>query len=174
MKILGISGRKQAGKNTMFNLILGIEMLTLGIVRNKVELNSNGKLIISDVFGDDAFAGIFDVDRNNDTMRQFLGEYVYPYIKNYSYADILKKDVCINILGLTYEQCFGTDEQKNQLTHLRWEDMPGNVKIDERETESLGNIYYTLTPKSSGQMTAREVMQYVGTEIFRKMYNLVS
>jgi hypothetical protein len=62
-------------------------------------------------------------------------------IKIYNFADSLK-DMCINILGLTYEQCYGTDEEKNTLTDLFW---------------------------NGKQLTAREVMQFVGTDIFRKL-----
>jgi hypothetical protein len=171
MKILGISGKKQSGKNTMFNLILGNEMLLLAIVRDKFKITSQGKLEVSDIFGDTAHTGIFDVERNNDSMRNFLAEYVYPYIRNYSLAHILKQVVCVDILGLKYEQVFGTDAQKSTPTHILWENVPGNVKIEQRETESLGNIYYSIVPKSHGPMSGREVMQYVGTEIFRKMYN---
>jgi hypothetical protein len=92
------------------------------------------------------------------------GEYIIDYIKRndipityklYSFADPLKQDICINLLGLTYEQCYGTDEEKNSLTSLKWEDMPG----------------YSLTWNVSGPMTARQVMEFVGTGIFRKMYN---
>jgi hypothetical protein len=60
----------------------------------------------------------------------------------YNFADPLKKDVCINILGLTYDQCYGTDEQKNELVNCYWQ---------------------------NEQLTARQVMQFVGTDIFRKM-----
>ena len=31
--------------------------------------------------------------------------------KIYSFADPLKQDICINILGLTYDQCYGSDEE---------------------------------------------------------------
>jgi len=54
-------------------------------------------------------------------------------------------------LGLTKAQCYGTDEEKNTETHLRWEEMP-------------------LNGGRKGNMTAREVMQHVGTDIFRSMY----
>lgn len=69
----------------------------------------------------------------------------YPEANNcniYNFADALKEDICINILGLTHDQCYGDDEQKNSLTELSWE----NKKL-----------------------TAREVMQFVGTDIFRKL-----
>lgn len=83
--------------------------------------------------------------------------------KIYSFADSLKTDICINILGLTYNQCYGTDEDKNTLTSLRWKDMPEY------------NITWTYTEDydPSGYMTARQVMEFVGTSIFRRMKNNV-
>ena len=56
--------------------------------------------------------------------------------------------MCIDILGLTYEQCYGSDESKNEYVDCLW-------------------------PDSGKAMTAREVMQYVGTDIFRKMQHNV-
>jgi hypothetical protein len=83
--------------------------------------------------------------------------------KVYSFADPLKTDICINILGLTYDQCYGTDDDKNTLTSLRWKDMPEY------------NITWTWNDEydDSGYMTARQVMEFVGTSIFRKMKNNV-
>jgi len=66
--------------------------------------------------------------------------------KIYNFADPLKQDICINILGLTYEQCYGSDEHKNTLTDLEW-----NEK----------------------KLSAREAMEIIGTEIFRKLKNNV-
>lgn len=62
--------------------------------------------------------------------------------KIYNFADPLKKDICINILGLNYDQCYGSDDHKNTLTECYWENK---------------------------RLTAREVMQFVGTNIFRQM-----
>lgn len=64
------------------------------------------------------------------------------YAKIYNFADPLKQDICINILGLTYDQCYGDDNNKNEITDIVW----NNVNL-----------------------TAREVMQFVGTDFFRKM-----
>jgi hypothetical protein len=63
--------------------------------------------------------------------------------KIYSFADPLKQDICMKILGLTYEQCYGSDDDKNSSTHLTW---------------------------NNQRLTARDVMQIVGTEMFRAMY----
>ncbi len=62
--------------------------------------------------------------------------------KIYNFADPLKKDICMNILGLTYEQCYGEDIDKNTITNIQWD---------------------------GKSLTAREVMQFIGTDIFRKM-----
>lgn len=64
--------------------------------------------------------------------------------KIYNFADPLKKDICMNILGLTYDQCYGDDTAKNTITDIEWNGL---------------------------KLTAREVMQFVGTDIFRKMKN---
>jgi hypothetical protein len=73
----------------------------------------------------------------------------YP-CKIYSFADPLKK-FCIEVLGLTYNQCYGTDAEKDSLTNYSW----GNILGDHGKT---------------GIMTAREVLQYFGTEICKKMF----
>jgi hypothetical protein len=72
-------------------------------------------------------------------------------IRTYSFADPLKKNICMDLLGLTNVQCYGTDEDKNSLTSLFWENMPG------------------YNGQLRGLMTAREVMEYVGTKMFRRM-----
>lgn len=66
--------------------------------------------------------------------------------KIYSFADPLKKDICINILGMTYDQCYGSDIDKNTLTDLVWE---------------------------NEELTARRAMEVIGTDIFRKLKNNV-
>lgn len=95
-----------------------------------------------------AFAG--RKQSGKTTCSEFVAKYfngaIEPFngAKIYNFADPLKKDICINILGLTYDQCYGDDDKKNQLTDIVWENK---------------------------RLTAREVMQFVGTDIFRKMKN---
>jgi hypothetical protein len=52
----------------------------------------------------------------------------------------------MNILGLTYEQCYGSDEDKNTMTDLEW---------------------------GGKRLTAREAMEIIGTDIFRRLKNNV-
>jgi hypothetical protein len=184
--IIGFSGKKQSGKNTACNFIIGHTMNSLGLVRGVFRITKEGQLWISDLFGDPEYEGVFDVSRNSNAVKSFLAEHLNPYIKLYSYADVLKQDVCMKVLGLTYEQCYGTDEQKKSPTHLKWEDMPGVITqplepewaslSGEEIMGRLGKYYGKLTNTvfhAPGVMTGRDVMQFVGTEIFRRMYGNV-
>ena len=75
---------------------------------------------------------------------------VWSEIKIYNFADPLKA-LCMDILGMSYEQCYGTEEEKNSLTDINLSD----------------TFFDTMR---SRKMTAREVMQYVGTDFFRRIY----
>lgn len=189
IKILGISGKKQSGKNTAANYIVGVFLKALKITKD-FEITDKGNLLITDIFGNEEYRGIMDINSQHPAFLEFAEENIFPFVKIYSYADSLKQKVCIDILGLTWQQCYGTDEDKDSLTHLRWENMPGIIceclpdkvsredyEDEEDYKEIAGQIapYYNqlkdlVTYHKPGQMTAREVMQYVGTEIFRKMY----
>jgi hypothetical protein len=92
MKLIAFSGRKQSGKTTSGEYLLGLT------------LNKSVKL--------------------------------------YAFADRLKKDICIDILGLSENQCYGSDDQKNTTTNINW---------------------------NGKKLTAREVMEIVGTDIFRAL-----
>jgi hypothetical protein len=83
------------------------------------------------------------------------GEFVSSFIqtnnipisyKIYSFADPLKQDICMNILGLSHDQCYGSDDDKNTMTKLEW----------------MGE-----------NLTARRAMEVIGTDIFRSMLNNV-
>ncbi len=192
-KILGLSGKKQSGKNTASNYIVGCWMNALGLVNGPFQVTDKGELYLPDIFGDEENACIFDIMQDSDAMIDFRKQHLDEFIRVYSFADALKQDVCMKVLGLTREQCYGTDEQKNGVTHLRWENMPSvitekpnydfiadNIYESHDNKEVMGRLgkYYDklingLVYHEPGPMTAREVMQFVGTEVFRRMYNNV-
>lgn len=192
-KILALAGKKQSGKNTSANFLLGLKMIEQGII-HRMDITPKGELQIYDIWGDTSFEGAFQYFTSNPTAIDFIEENIHPWFKIYSFADLLKRSVCIELLGLSEEQCFGTDAQKNTLTHLYWENMPGVItkkpidlawSLTEGHTEQkwevdmlkgrLGEYYEKLNGAlvyhAPGRMTAREVMQFAGTEIFRKMYH---
>ncbi len=78
-------------------------------------------------------------------------------VMEYAYADVLKQ-MCMDLFGLSYAQCYGTDAEKNTATKLHWVDMP---TFNEREFRGNWDV----------SMSGREVLQYFGTEIVRKMFS---
>lgn len=180
------------------NFLLGLVMSSLGVIKGNFSPD-NGMLKISDLFGNEDYAGHFDIQRKSPHMDAFRADYLNETIRIYSFADQLKDKVCIDLLGLPVESVYGTDEQKNKPTHLRWENMPG-VITGVTQTEFDGYLNAVLEYESysfnkdkpistftnrlhedlsnfiihkPGFMTGREVMQYVGTNVFRKIYDNV-
>lgn len=142
-KIIAFSGKKQSGKNTCANFIYSTYMANLKISK-KIHINDYGEIQVSDLFGKKEYMGVYNPEQSDssDFILQQVVMKMNPHIKLYSFAEPLKTDICINILGLTHEQCYGSDEDKNSITDLQWDNK---------------------------QLTARDVMQIVGTDILRKM-----
>jgi len=77
-----------------------------------------------------------------------------------AFADALK-DMCVDVLGIPHEGAYGSDEDKNQPSHILWDTLP----LEIRREHALD----TEEDLRSGPMTNREVLQIVGTDIFRNM-----
>lgn len=152
MKIIGIAGRKQAGKNTVANYINGHVLMSRDMITD-FYLDEDGKLIVqtSDSDGEVGF-GEFDVTRKDRAFIEYAHKELWPYIKVYHFADTLK-EMSINLFGLTPQQVYGSDADKNSETNIVWEDMPDRPL------------------NKSGKMTARDFLQHFGTDIVRKIYN---
>ncbi len=141
--ILGISGKKQSGKTTAGNFLFGSAMLSAGLVEY-AHVEESGELVVPYEGADGIRPCIFPINSMHPNMVEYMSENIWKEIKTYNFADDLKQ-ICINILGLTERQCYGTDEEKNSLTNIS-------------------------PPDKTSKMTAREVMQHVGTDFFRKIY----
>ena len=71
----------------------------------------------------------------------------------------------MNQFGLDIEQCYGSNDDKNTKTHIHWENMPEEVRQAwSRPRRGSGGI-----KPASGYLTARELLQVVGSDIFRKI-----
>lgn len=77
-------------------------------------------------------------------------------VKEYFFAKPLK-DFLINVLGLGYLQCYGSNVDKNTYTQIYWESFSEEIR--------------TKYKKIRGKMTAREVMEVFGTDICRRLNN---
>jgi len=148
-KILGISGKKQSGKTTVGNFLFGCAMLSNGLVES-AEINQKGELVVPYESGQGVKPCIFPVNSIHPSMVSYMSENIWSETKIYNFADNLKR-VCIDVLGLTERQCYGTNEEKNSTTNIRLPETLAEKKVNRA-------------------MTAREVMQYVGTDFFRKIY----
>lgn len=167
--ILVVSGKKGSGKNTLANVLIANELANMGY---STYINKEGKIVITAEFknaenGIEYKDGVLDLDDNSPQKQKFLEENLYPFVRPYSYADELKK-FCMNVFGLTHAQCYGSDDDKNSITKLRWENMPtiidNGLKVSTKFAEKLSG-------HAPGPMTAREVLQYFGTNICRKMFS---
>lgn len=148
-KIIGISGKKQSGKNTVANYINGDILKERNMIQDFF-LNDLGELVIKTTnHNGESGYGVLDINRKDRTFKNYADTELWPYVKVYSFADDLKQ-LCINIFGLTNQQVYGTNEQKNSETNILWKDLP-------------------LSKKKKGKVTSREFMQYFGTTIVRRI-----
>ena len=150
-QILGFAGKKQSGKNTACNYIVALKLAELRISRN-TRLTDRGDIEVTDVFGETINGKEwFPFNNQNLNVDKLFDDSLGKFVKIYGLADTLK-DLCINVLGLEHSQAYGTDKEKNSSTSLKW----GSLPHPNKNTKSK-------------KMTAREVLQYVGTDIFRKL-----
>jgi hypothetical protein len=176
--IIALCGKKQSGKGTLSNFIHGYEMLRSESINRFSIHPETGELFVNFDYTDEngrqaSTEGFMDLSQRNHQFYRYAEDNIWPFVRAYNFADSLK-EICMTLFRIPYECLYGTDEQKNQVQeHLLWENMPGNVKIDKDYTESLGNAFYTIAPRSRGPMTAREFMQFFGTDVMRKIYEPV-
>jgi len=151
--ILGISGRKQSGKTTCSTFLHGYQLRFNDIVE-KFIMDEDGNLIVNatqvNEKGEEVDGmGFLDIERKDPEFIEYASRTVWPYVKSFSFADPLKV-IAIELFGLTMEQCYGTDENKNTPINIKWENMPSSED-------------------KTGFMTAREFLQSFGTDVCRKI-----
>lgn len=172
--IIGIAGKKGSGKNTIANFLHG-HILKLNEVIEKFEITENGELLVNTHYIKDGVLkedmGVLDLLQQNDMYLQYADQMIWPYVKLYHFADPLK-ELCCTLFNMTQDQVYGN--RKNTLTKLKWQDMPGVITPEIVESAGINNDIAEklgLSVHKLGYMSAREAMQFVGTEIFRKINN---
>lgn len=168
--IIGLSGKKQSGKDTAANIIHGIMLKKHNLVKD-YNISGDGSLQIltTNQHGKEGW-GEFDINRKDEAFLSYAEQNMYPFVKNYSFADALKS-ICVHLFDIPAECVYGTEEEKNQeMEHLFWEYMP--------KFENTPFARKVLMPHDSvahyrwkdGPMTAREFMQFFGTDLMRQMH----
>ena len=115
-KILAISGHKRAGKTTCINFLHGYELQRNQVI-DKFSLDKRGRLLVNATFMDEKGEeaqqmGVFDLSNRDSRFVEYCSLNVWPFVKAYNFADSLKS-IAINFFGLTYEQCYGSEKEKN-------------------------------------------------------------
>jgi hypothetical protein len=165
-KILLISGKKQSGKSSLCNFLHGYEMLRNNVI-SAFDIGDNGELLVNtravDADGHiQEGVGILDIERKDFEFQQYAMDNIWKYIKVYSFADSLKM-FAIQHFGLSYKQCYGTDEDKNTNTSVKFSDisfaMPP-IMVGERKKNGTYNKL----------LSAREFLQLFGSDICRRIF----
>lgn len=157
IKVLAFAGRKQSGKTTSSNFLHGYQLRAFNVINNFL-ITDVGKLVVNTEISEDgkessAWVEI-DVNRRDPDFAEWAAFNMWPYIKNYSFAEPLKV-IATELFNIPKENVYGSDDKKNEAQkHLLWKNMPGSKR-------------------KTGEMTSREFLQYFGTNICRSIYQNV-
>jgi len=93
------------------------------------------------------------------TGKESVFKLLYQHVVDpheFQFATPLKKH-CIDVLGLTHEQCYGNDAARESLTRYTWGEIAEHIRLK-----------YKKNP--ADRLTARDVLQVVGTDLMREQF----
>lgn len=153
-------GAKCSGKTTTATAIYAYHLVQQGAIPN-ANIDDTGRMSI--VFNKETNEGIyFDIDSMDSDFLQYKNSYTDAYINHVGFADELKR-VSSNLFGLDFNKLIGTNDQKNELCHIEWENILKLVPQQKRAA---------LKKKATNEkyMTNREFLEVFGTNICRVIY----
>lgn len=169
--LIGFVGTSEAGKSSLSNYLHGTVLGKLHDNEGKPaitnwRLNEHGKLEIeTDNYSpeDDKWESAFselDVDNRSADFQMWARGSLWTYIKSFYLSWPLKR-ACKDLLGLNYNQIYGTGKKTE--TNYRWKDFLGLLNIDELGILSPDSL------KANDYMSAREIMEIFGTKVIRSI-----
>lgn len=164
--ILLISGCKQSGKSSAMNYLTGFLLQRSGLIK-EFKLDEGGNLLIDTEVLDPTTNtvvkewGLLDVTRQDPEYVRDASRKIWPIVKAYHFADTLK-EVCVAVFGLDRSEIYGTDDDKNKPSKVRWVDMGKLITLPKRTKDNPRPEF----------MTNREFMEYFGTNVCRSLNNL--
>lgn len=86
--------------------------------------------------------------------------------KKYSFATALK-NIATDLFEIPHENVWGNNDQKNQLTKVKWANLKDVMGVSEHN--DWFQKVFNISPEQE-YLTAREFLQFFGSEIVRKLY----
>ena len=175
-RILAFAGSKQAGKSTCSNFLHGYQMRSHNVVSD-FGITENGELAVTtNIAGVDGKVergnAILDTTRTDVEFADWAAFNMWPYVKSYSFAAPLKQ-IAVELFQMGLDQVYGSDADKNTASIFRWEEMPGVITdenlVKQKEIKKLIDCG-TLKYHKRGRMSAREFLQFLGTDVCRFIY----
>jgi hypothetical protein len=172
--ILVLAGKKQSGKNTAANFVVGYTITQLARrgtpylpIRFTID-DDNGGLIIGplsnpSVEKEEFGEHVLDLYDQNQEVQMWLSDCVHPHVKLYAFADMLKATASA-VFGVPEELTYGTDDDKNKPTKIKWKNMAAFLA-----PKTVAQL--KKSEKYEKYMTVREFLQYFGTNVCRKLYD---
>lgn len=152
--IIAIAGCKNSGKSSLCRYITYIMARVEGLLLDDPYSGvfTNKNLI---QLPKDASKNVY-IGRGNSFYQQ-AAMVQEPNVMVDSFARPVK-EICTDILGIPQNSVYGSDAEKNQLTDYCWDKIPENIKLK-------------FSDRKSGKISAREIMQIIGTDIFREYFS---
>lgn len=154
-KVLVIAGKKQSGKSTSAKFIHGHLFKRAGKIAD-FRIDQDDDLLVTLPSGEEC---LYDIYRQDFEFSQVARTEFWPYAKVYSFAEELKES-CIRVFGVHPRGVYGTDEDKNKPTHIKWCDISNIVGVER---------YQEVQHRLGDFLTHRELLQEFGT-ICRTFY----
>ncbi len=155
MKIVLLAGAKASGKTTAATAIYGYTLTQRGAIPN-AQIDQSGRMSI--VYDKEKNEGIvFDIDNKDPEFLEFKNRQTSKYVNHVGFADELKR-VSSQLFGLDHAKLIGTNDQKNELSHIKWADMNKLLPAKKKKKDA---------PEF---MTNREFLEVFGTDICRTIY----
>tara|TARA_Y100000310_G_scaffold285271_2_gene308634 strand:- start:1079 stop:1972 length:894 start_codon:yes stop_codon:yes gene_type:complete len=188
--IIAIGGKKGSGKTS---LSCYLSAVVDNIVRN------DSRDVCNLCQSEDNPRSVYLSSKSEFDIYDFSKSVTRGIVRTYSFADELK-NFLLSSFDVSREQVYGSDNEKNIKTKYRWDTLPSftrwiNSPLKKLRSKTGANSFVFANKKfinsitteadflkalcwgwvpedlRTGHMTARELMQVLGTDIGRKMFN---
>lgn len=157
-KIVAFSGKLGAGKDSACRFLYSLAFMHVLGLTEEAFVNEQGKLVVRNQDG----LYEFDDDSKDPANLELLNTHVWPFIRKFSTAGPFKSFLA-KMFDVPSESLYGTQEEKLvPINHILWENMPGDPKLKLSDG--------ALLKSKSGPMCGRELMEFFGSEVIRKIY----